>query len=276
MLGSALAFSSMGAIVKSLGSRFPTAELLLARTLVSLVLSAVWLRYLGIAVWGTARGWLFLRGVLGFCGLACLFYALPRMPLAEATVIQTLYPMFTAVLAAVFLGEGLKRPFWAGTFLSLFGVVCIAQPSFLIGGAAPVAGVGLLAALGAAWFSACAYVLVRRLSQTEHPLVIVFYFPLVAMPATLPFVVFDAVMPQGWDWFWLLMIGVTTQFGQVWLTRGLQLVEASRATSIAYAQVAFAAGFGVLLFDEWPNLLSALGALGIVGGTWLIQRRGKS
>ncbi len=272
MMISALALSVMGAIVKSLGGRYSTAELLLARTLVSLVLSYIGLRRLGLHPLGTERKWLLLRGLFGFFGLGCMFYALPRLPLAEVTVIQYLYPLFTAGLAFVILKESLRTHFWWGSVLSLAGVVLVAQPGALAGGESALPAVPLLAALGAAWFSACAYVLVRRLSAKEHPLVIVFYFPLVATPLALPFVLLDFVMPSGWDWVWLLLIGVTTQVGQVYLTRGLSLVEAGRGTSMAYVQVVFAALWGLVLFDEWPTALSVVGALCIVFGTWLIQR----
>ncbi len=272
MLMSALSLSAMAAIVKSLGGRLPTAELLLARTVVSLALSYIWLRRLQLPVLGTDRKRLLLRGVFGFFGLGCMFYALPRMPLAEATVIQYLYPLFTAALAFFVLKEALRKHFWTGTVIALLGVVLVAQPGMLLGVASTLPVDGLLAALGSAWFSACAYVLVRRLSQTEHPLVIVFYFPLVATPLTVPFVLLDFVMPTGWEWVWLLLIGVTTQIGQVCLTRGLQLVEAGRGTSMAYAQVVFAALWGLLLFDEWPSTWTLLGAACIVLGTWVVQR----
>ncbi len=272
MLGAALSLSLMNSIVKMLGQKFPTSELLLARTAVSLLLSYVWLRRLGLDVWGNDKRWLLLRGLVGFFALAGNFYALPRMPLAEATVIQYLHPMFTALLAALFLGEGLLPRFWLGTVACLIGVVLVARPGLLFGADTALPTLPVLASLLSAGLSACAYTIVRKLGATEHPLVIVMYFPLVAFPLTIPLVAMDFVPPAGMDWFWLLMVGVTTQVGQVSFTRGLQLVPAARAASMAYVQVIFAALWGVMFFAEHPSVLAVLGGACIVLGNWVIQR----
>jgi len=80
--------------------------------------------------------------------------------------------------------------------------------------------------------------------------VIVFYFPFISVPVTLPLLWGQGVWPTLIEWFWLIGVGVFTQLGQVWLTEGLAVLPAARATSINYVQVAFATLWGVLWFAE--------------------------
>jgi drug/metabolite transporter (DMT)-like permease len=269
MVASALCFSVMTALVKAAGQRLPSQEIVLARAAVALVLSWLLLRRAGVAPWGTRRGLLLLRGTFGFLGLTCVFYAVTHLPIAEATVIQYLHPVFTALLAAPFLGERAGRALVGGVALSLLGVAAVARPDALLAGAAGLDPMALAAAVGGAFFSGCAYVTVRKLSATEHPLVIVLYFPLVATPASIPAVLPVFVMPRGLEWLLLLGVGVFTQLGQVAITRGLQHEPAGRATALSYLQVPFAALWGVLFFAEVPDVWTLCGAALILGGTLL-------
>jgi len=275
MVGSAAAFAVMGALVKSVGAHLPTQEIVLARAGVSLVLSYALLRRAGVPLLGRHRGLLLLRGLFGFLGLSCVFAAVTRMPLAEATVLQYMHPTFTAMLAWMLLGERASARLLLASALGLVGVAVVAQPTWLHGavdgsggGLAPVA---VALGLGGAFFSACAYVTVRRLSSTEHPLVIVLYFPLVTVPATLPTVLTDLVWPTGLEWLGLAGVGIAAQVGQVWLTRGLALLPASRGTALSYVQVVFAAAIGALWFEEPVRTTTVLGALLVIGGTLVVS-----
>ena len=78
-------------------------------------------------------------------------------------------------------------------------------------------------------------------------------------------------MPTGWEWLALLGVGLMTQAGQVWLTRGLKLLPAARGTAYSYAQVVFAVLFGVIFFAETPGASTWLGATLIIGGTLAVS-----
>ncbi len=268
MVGSAFAFSIMTLLVKVAGARLPSQEIVFARAVVSLVLSYALLKHAGQPLWGKQRKLLFGRGLLGFAALSAVYYSVTHLPLAEAAVIQYLHPGFTAALAVLLLGERIGPRLLIGGLVSMAGVVLISGPAFLFGAGAssldPFAvGVAVLGAM----LSAGAYVLVKRLSADEHPLVIVFYFPLVTVPATVPTMWNDAVMPQGWEWLVLSGVGLATQAGQVWLTRGIQLETASRATALSYLHIVFAACWGALFFGEIPGARAVAGALLVVSGT---------
>jgi drug/metabolite transporter (DMT)-like permease len=266
MMLSAFAFSIMTVLVKLVGERLPSQEIVVARAIVSLVLSWSLLRRAGVSPWGEDRLWLWIRGGLGFAGLSCVYAAVTHLPLAEATVLQYLHPAITALLAGLFLREVITPRILIATAISLVGVVLVARPTFLFGEAAvPLEPIWVMAAIGGATFSAAAYVVVRRLSQHEDPLVIVFYFPLVTVPLAIPTVLPNFVWPEGIDWLLLLGVGLTTQVGQVSLTRGLAILPASQGTALSYLQVVFAAIWSVMIFGE------DLGGWTLVGGALVIS-----
>ena len=243
----------MTVCVKQLGGRLPVAEVVLCRALISVVLTSVGLKLANVSPWGERRGLLLLRGLCGSLALLCFFEAITALPLASATVLQYTYPTFTALAAALFLGEQLRRSIVLAVLLGWAGIMLVAQPDWLSGGMTTLQMTAIVIALGGAVFTALAYVCVRRLSRTEHPLVIILYFPMLSVPLTLPLVARHGLMPAGVEWIWLLGVGVFTQLGQIWVTEGLSRLPAAHATSINYVQVVFAALWGWLVFSESLN-----------------------
>jgi drug/metabolite transporter (DMT)-like permease len=206
--------------------------------------------------------------MLGFLSLSCQYWAVVRLPLADASLLQYTNPVWTALLADWVLGEHMRAREAIPIALSLAGVVLIARPSFLFGGSGHLDLVAVTVALAGAVLSAAAFVTVRKLGRTEHPLVIVFYFTLVTVPASLPGVVASGpVWPSAREWGFLLLVGVAAQLGQLYLTQGLQLEPAGRATAVGYLQIVFAAAWGLLFFAEVPGPWSIAGALVVMGST---------
>jgi drug/metabolite transporter (DMT)-like permease len=275
MIGAALAFSIMSLLVKQAGTHLPSQEMVVARALFSLVVTWWVLHRAKVPIWGNNRRLLWARGFIGFSGLAAFYYALVHMPLAEATVIQYSNPVFVAILATWLLGERLRRREIALVSLAILGVVLIAKPSFIFGGGSSLPLMAVLIGLWGAIGSGTAYVLVRKLSTTEHVMVIVFYFSLASVLGSLPFAIPGAVMPTPMEWLMLLGIGITTQAAQVFLTTGLKYERAGRATAAAYTQIVFAALWGVLFFHEVPDLLTVLGAGLIVLATVALSASGQ-
>jgi drug/metabolite transporter (DMT)-like permease len=273
MLASALAFSVMGVCVKQVGDRIPAAEVVLARAIVSVALSWWMLQRAGVAPWGQRRGLLILRGAIGTAALLCVYAALAMLPLASATVLQYLYPTITALLAWLVLGESIGRRVLLAMALGWAGVLLVAQPAALLQGAGSLPPMAVLIALGGAVFTSLAYVSVRSLGNSEHPLVIVFYFPLVALPLSLPLVALDPVLPTASELLWLIGVGVFTQLGQVYLTRGLTALPAAQATAISYVQVVFAGLWGWLVFGESLDGWTVAGAALVLAATLVSLRR---
>lgn len=266
---SSLAFSLMTVCVKQLGGRIPVSEIVLVRSLISIVLTGVGLRLAGVDPFGKNRRLLVLRGVCGSIALLCFFRAITDLPLASATVLQYTYPTFTAAAAWLVLGEPLKRRIVLAVVMGWLGVLCVIQPSWLGAGLASLAIEAAGVAIAGAIFTALAYVCVRKLSASEHPLIIILYFPLVSVPLTVPSVIENGVWPTGTDWIWLFGVGLMTQFGQICVTKGLSCMPAARATSLNYVQVLFATGWGWIWFQESVTVLTCVGAGLILMATFI-------
>ena len=265
-------FSIMSLGVKLAGQRLPSIQIVFVRGVITLALSYWLVRRAGLQLPGRRPGLLVIRGLFGSLALTCFYFSLVHLPLADATVIQYTNPIFTAVLAVWVLGERMPPRAIIFVATSLAGVLMVARPGFLGGASALIDPLHVAIALLGALSSASAYVMVRRLRGIDHPLVIVLYFPLVTVPLTFPFVIAGWTWPSPWEWALLLGIGAATQAGQVYMTRGLQLESAGRATSVGYLQIVFAAGWGVLVFREMPDAWSFMGAAVIIASTLMLAR----
>lgn len=275
MVLAAFFFSVMSLQVKLLGERIPSQEVVFVRAAVSLAVAYVLVRRARPGNWGRRKGLLVVRGLMGFAALSCFFYAIIHLPLADATVIQYTNPVFTAWLGWLLLDESLTPGEAVLSGAGLLGVLLIARPTLLFGGAARLDPLAVAVGVAGALFSAAAYVSVRKLARTEHPLIIVFYFTLVTVPASLPGLAMHAVWPTLHELALLGGVGLTAVLGQVYLTRGLQREPAGRATTIGYVQIVFAALWGVLVFRQYPDHLSLAGAaLVLVSVVTLARRRG--
>jgi drug/metabolite transporter (DMT)-like permease len=155
--------------------------------------------------------------------------------------------------------------------------VLLARPTALFGGDAPsLPAVPVVVALLGALLSGGAYVAVRSLGRTEHPLVIVFWLALVSSVLSFPFLVVGAARPTLADVGLLAVVGLTTFVGQLAITLGLRDEPAGRATGVAYLQVVFAVLWGVLLLGEYPDAWTLLGALVILLCTWALSRTSRA
>lgn len=259
MMGAAASFALMAACAKGLGPRIPTYEKVFARSLFSL--AATWwaLRRAGVPARPGRPAILLLRGFLGFGGLACYFEAILRIPLGNAVLLQNTNPLFAGLFAALALGEAFRRSHAAAVALCLAGVALVAEPQ----PGAPLGG--SLLGLASGVLSGAAYTTVRAASRTEHPLLIVLSFPLVAAPLCLLLGGGGFVWPRGAEWLWLLGLGLTTQAGQVCLTYGLRAETAARATQFGFLGVVLGILCGVALGDPLPGLSALAGAALILG-----------
>ena len=267
LIGSALAFSLMTVCIKQLKGQFPTAELVFFRSIFSLFVTRLMMIHKRISPWGINKKLLLIRGIVGTGALFCVFKAIDSLPLATATVIQYTYPTFTALLAWLLLGEVVKKRILIAIFLGWIGVQVVVNPFWDNTNTNHFSISSTGTALCGALLTALAYVIVRKLSRNEHGLVIVFYFPLVSIPITLPFLFNQGVYPSGTDWLWLLGIGVYTQLGQMLITKGLTILPAGYAGSINYSQVIFASIWGVIFFSEPLTIYIAIGAACVLGAT---------
>ncbi|MGR5235964.1 DMT family transporter [Vibrio alfacsensis] len=267
MVLSAFGFALMSATVKHVNLHgIPVFEIVAARALVSLVISYLDVKRKGISVWGNNKPLLFARGAIGTMALMCVYYSVTTLPLAEATIFQYIHPVFTALLAVLFLKERIQFSTLICITMCLLGVYVMVSPETSSEAEHTLPMFSVMIAILGAFGSSIAYVIVRKLSQTEDSSVIIFYFPLVALPASIFLMGDQFVMPDLYLTMMLVLVGVFTQVGQLGLTKAMQTQEAGKASAYSYVQIIFSVVLGIIVFGELPSVWTYLGGALIVAG----------
>jgi drug/metabolite transporter (DMT)-like permease len=120
--------------------------------------------------------------------------------------------------------------------------------------------------------SAFAYTSVRALKDSDHELVVVFYFPLISLPMIAPFSIETGVWPQGTDWGFVLAIGICTFLAQLFMTQSYQKDRAQDVAIYNFLGIFFALGIGYLFFEENFSLLSYVGMALVLFSVYLVTR----
>lgn len=261
MLIASLGFAWMNASVKYI-RHIPVFEVILFRAIITLVISYAVLKKRQVKPWGTHHKFLIARGLFGAGGLICYFYTLQHMQLANAIVIHYLSPIFTTLIAMMFLNEKVRIIQWFSFAVSFTGVL-------MVKGFANIAPMDFIIGVCGAMLSGFAYNAIRNMKDKEDADVIVFYHPLISLPIVIGYLVIfpqDFVMPHGTDWIFLIGTGVFTQVGQYFITRAYQQDTAARISSVSYIGIIWGVLMGKFLFDDSypPSVL--LGMTVVLGG----------
>ncbi|WP_245701865.1 DMT family transporter [Roseivirga misakiensis] len=262
MLLATLIFAIMNVLIKFLPN-IPAIEIILFRSIVSFLMSGISLKVKKIPLLGTNRKILFFRGLAGAIALIMFFTTLQEIPLASAVTLMFLSPIFTSILGIWIVKEKVNNLQWLFFAISFAGIVMIKGFDTRISTLMALLGVG------AAFFSGVAYNMIRKLKTSEHPLVIIFYFPLVTLPIVSIYSGFNWVMPEGEEWVYLLGVGVLTQFAQYFMTKSYQSEELAKVANINFIGIIYALGFGYVFFDESFNLQTYLGMTAVMLGVVL-------
>jgi drug/metabolite transporter (DMT)-like permease len=268
MLLSTFAFFLANVFVKQV-AHIPAMEIVFFRCVVASAFCVYGLRRAGGGILGNNHSLLLLRGVFGTIALYCFFLTLQQMPLASAQTIQYLSPIFTAVIAIFVLKEGVLPAQWIFYAIAFSGVLLIERfdarisPFYL--------GLGILSA----FFSGMAYNLVRSLRGREHPLTVVLHFQLVGAAVGFVSLFYDWITPEGPEWIYLFLIGVFSQFGQMFLTNALQRERIAGVAIINYTGLVYALVTGWILFGEEQGPIAMAGMLLVVLGVVLSVMYGR-
>ncbi len=255
-------FAIMNVLVKYLPN-IPAIEIILFRSIVSFFMSGVTLKLKGIPLLGKNKKILLIRGLAGALALMMFFTTLQEIPLAGAVTLMFLGPIFTTLIGIWVVKEKVIPIQWFFFALSFAGIVMIKGFDPRISPFMAFLGVG------AAFCSGIAYNMIRKLKTSEHPLVIIFYFPLVTLPIVGIYSIFHWVQPVGVEWLLLIGVGVLTQIAQYFMTVAYQSEELSKVSNINFIGIIYALGFGFFLFDETFNVLTYLGMAAVMVGVIL-------
>ena len=262
-----LFFSLMTLCVKKIDQRIPIYELVFFRSLISLLITNLFISKRNINPWGENKPLLILRGILGTIALLCIFYSIQNMPLSLSTVIQYTYPIFISIFSVVFIKEKITKNIIFSLIAGWFGIIIILEPTQLSNLNIELKNHTILIAFLGALSTALAYITVKKLSYTEDIYIIIKYFPLISLITLFPIVIINWITPNLNEIIWIFGIGFFTQLGQTFLTLGLKELPATVASSINYLQVLFGSLWGILIFGEIINVKFLIGSLLVLIGT---------
>ena len=241
----------------------PAYEIVFFRALVSLIVCFVIIKRKKIYPWGNNKKNLLLRGIFGTLGLTMYFYTIQQMPLVSAVTLQYLSPIFTIIIAGFMLKEPPRPIQWFFFILSFSGVI-------LIKGFDPrILPIDVIIGVTAAICSGVSYNYIRKLKESDHPLVVVLYFPMVTVPIIGSYTMFHWVTPILGEWIILILIGIVTTFAQIYMTKAYQLERASNVSNFTYLGSVYALIIGYFLFGEAIGILALCGIMLIIGGVLL-------
>lgn len=251
--------------IKITGDHIPLFELLFARTAVSLCILIPLMKLRKDRFVAKAKGLMALRSVAGFSGMILVFYAVANMKIGDASTLSNTFPLFTAIIARIMLGETFDLKRFGFVIIGFAGVALMMKPG------AGVFDLAAFAAIGCAVFSALAMVLVNKLHKTDSTMTIIFWFTAFSAVVSFPVMLTNFVVPSGYDWIVLIMLGVVTSLGQILQTKAYGLAPASLVAPFSYVSVILSYCVGITLFSELPQMWSIAGAmLTILGGIGVI------
>ena len=280
ILLSGLCFFVVNFFVKMLGQpesapiaglqKYPAHELVFARSLISFTISLVIIRYRRLPLFGNNRRWLLLRGTAGMVALTLFFFTLHELPLAIASVLQYLSPIFTVMIAHQLFKEQVNKWQYIASLLAFSGVVLIGISSIT----EAVTGEELdlfwmMMGVISAFLSGVAYNAISKLKTTQEPINIVIYFPMLALPITGIWCLFDFTFPRGIEWLFLLIIGVFTQMAQVLMTKAFMFGQTAVVAPFQYVGAIYALISGWFIFDERLSTWNLVGISVILIGVLL-------
>ncbi len=268
MGGAILSFSIMAIAARELLAYMGTFEILFLRSVVSLLMVLAVLPRTGIGALRTQRiGLHAARNVCHFGGQFAWVYAIGALPLAMVFAIEFTMPVWTAVLAMLFLGERLNGARVTVLVLGIVGVAIILRPGFAL--IEPAAFVMLLGSLA----YAATMIATKRLSATDSPLVVLFWMSLIQLPLGLVPALADWVTPRLVDLPWIVAVGAAGFAAHYCVTRAFKLADATVVVPIDFLRLPLIAIVGALAYGEAIDPAILLGAAVIFAGTYFSLRR---
>lgn len=256
MVGTLISFMVMAIAGRELSEELSTFQILFFRSAIGLLIISYLLHRSGWhQIQSTALPTHFFRNLAHYGGQYGWFYGLAFIPLAEVFAIEFTVPVWTAILAALILGERLTVPRMIAIGMGLTGMLIILRPGFEV--IAPAA----LAVLAGAFCYAIAYIKTKQLAHIDTPLCILFYMTVIQLPLGLVPSLLDWQTPSIEAWPWILVVGVTALSAHYCITRAMQLVDATVVVPMDFLRLPLIAVVGFILYDEtmeWTILFGAL------------------
>ncbi|WP_434658359.1 DMT family transporter [Sulfurimonas sp. NW9] len=283
MLGAALISALNGALTKILSEDISALEIVFFRNLIGIFIILYTLQHTAPKLTGGKIYMLFTRGLFGFMAMILFFYTISVIPLGEAITLNKTSPFFVTLFAYFLLHERLNKKTLLALFIGFFGVVLITKPFGM-----SFSYTHFLGILGG-FFAAAAYTTIKKIKDIYDSRVIVLSFvgvgtflpallfltaPFVNAPASLSFLFPEFILPTTLHvWLLVVFMAFISTLSQWLLTKAYSAQNLSIIGVVSYTNIPFAIGFGYLLGDSFPDILTFTGIACIVSGGILVSRR---
>lgn len=248
---------------------YPVHELVLARSIISFFISFCIIKYKKLPVFGVNKRWLLSRGISGMIALTLFFYTIRQLPLAIASTLQYLGPIFTILITLLFFKEKVKPVQWLFIILAFSGVIIMSSERIFETTSTSFSISWIFIGILSALFSGMAYSSIVKLRETDEPINIVIYFPMVSIPVMAIWCTYECILPRGIEWVLLLLIGIVTQIAQVAMTKALLYGQTAVIAPFQYLGAIYASICGYLIFSENLSPIVYLGIIIILLGVLL-------
>ena len=206
-------------------------EIVFFRCLISFLITYFLLKRKGYNILGNNKVLLTLRGVFGTIALYLYFVILQEIPLATASTLIYLTPLFTSLVGVIILKEKMTTTQWILLFIAFIGILLIQ------GYDSRVTVEYIIIGVSGSLLAAFAYSIIRYLKDKEKSLVLMIYFSMIACPVGGLVSYFNWVSPSYNDYVILICIGIFTQFAQYFMTRAFQSSEVSKVSIIGAGMI---------------------------------------
>lgn len=270
---SALSFTGMNTFVRLAGD-LPTMQKVFFRNFVAMIFAFIAMVKAGDSFKpkkGSVK-YLLIRSAAGLAGVFGNFYALDKIELSNASMLNKMSPFFALVFSAIFIKEKVKPKQAVAIAVAFIGALFIIKPSF--GNSDLLAS---LAGFGGGMAAGAAYTCVRWLGiKGENGKLIVLFFSVFSCVLTVPYLIFDYHYMTAFQWFALLMAGVFAAGGQFAITAAYTHAASREISVYDYSQIVFAAIVGFFVFGDVPDVWSFVGYFIIIAmAVWMFLYNNK-
>lgn len=253
----------LAVVIRDLQNRYHVLEMILMRSVVSFFLILPWALRQRRAQLATRRPVLHLfRNSIHYLGNVGWFLGVTLVTLSDLQALQFTVPLFTIIMARVFLREDVSSHRWAAVALGFLGALVIIRP-----GLAEIS-LGTAAVVLSALFYASSQTATKALSRTDSPNTILFYMTIIFIPLSAIPAAFVWVTPAWGDAIPILLLGVFGCLAHAFIIRAFAAADASFVMPFDFLRLPFAAALGFFLYAEWPDSWTLLGAVIIFAATY--------
>ena len=264
----ALCFSALSAQIKFLSDDLDSFVITFWRNFWGLFFMLPWLIKQGLGELSWPRIRMFsLRSVISLVSMLCGFTSLHYLSLANATALSFTAPLFATIMAALILGETVRRRRWSATIVGFIGVLIVLRPSM------SGISIGEILGLSGAFLTALVIIIVKQMSRTVPSNAIVAYMVLLLTPMSLVIALPFWSWPTLEEWPFVIGMGLVGTLGHVCWTRAISMADASVIVPFDYIRLVFTILWGIFAFAEHPDEFTLIGsAVIVIAGIYIARR----